>query len=174
MPRRMMFALAALLLPLAATAQMPSPPVSAPPAIALPEPRSEGSHQAKSYTPGIEQFMNVIQSEHAKLWFAGSARNWELAAYQLAEIKEIMSDVEDLYPKFKDLPLGQMLDNVITGPIADLEKALDAKDFAKFSAGFGKLTEACNSCHQATGNGFIVIQRPAGQAFPNQDFKPRK
>ena len=136
--------------------------------------KKDAEPAAKTYVPGIEQFMNVIQTEHAKLWFAASARNWELAAYQLGEIKEIMSDVEDLYPKFKDLPLGKMLDDVITGPIVETEKALDAKDFAKFSAGYGKLTEACNACHQATGNGFIVIQRPSGQAFPNQDFRSRK
>jgi hypothetical protein len=136
--------------------------------------KKDAEPAAKTYVPGIEQFMTVIQTEHTKLWFAGSARNWELAAYQLGEIKEIMSDVEDLYPKFKDLPLGKMLDDVITGPIAETEKALDAKDFAKFSAGYGKLTDACNTCHQATGNGFIVIQRPSGQAFPNQDFRPRK
>ena len=171
MQRRIFIALAALLLPLTALAQTPSaPPVSAPPAV----PPAAVEPAAKTYIPGIELFMNVIQSEHAKLWYAASARNWELAAYQLGEIKEIMSDVEDLYPKFKDLPLGQMLDGVITGPIAELEKALDAKDFGKFSAGYGKLTEACNACHQATGNGFIVIQRPANPGFPNQDFRPRK
>src|ERR1051325_1402066 len=96
-----------------------------------------------------------------------------LAAYQLGEIKEIMSEIGELYPKFKDLPLDKMLDDVVTGPIAETEKTLDAKDFAKFSVEFGKLTEACNACHQATGNGFIVIQRPSGQAFPNQDFRPR-
>ena len=39
--------------------------------------------------------MNMIQTEHAKLWYAGHARNWPLAAYQLGEIKEIMSDVQD-------------------------------------------------------------------------------
>ncbi len=128
---------------------------------------------SKTYIPGIEQFMNVIQSEHAKLWFAGSARNWELAAYQLGEIKEIMSDVEDLYPTFKNLPLGKMLDAVITGQIAELEKALDAKDMKAFAAGYDKLTEACNACHKAAENGFVVIQRPAGAAFPNQDFEPR-
>src|SRR5216684_2900106 len=97
MQRLIIFLSLAVLLPLAAFAQTPSaPPVSAPPAVAPPvAPRPEGSHEAKSYTPGIEQFMNVIQTEHAKLWFAASARNWELAAYQLGEIKEIMSDVED-------------------------------------------------------------------------------
>jgi hypothetical protein len=172
MQRRIFLTFAAVLLPLTAVAQAPSaPPVSAPPAAIAPAAADTAS---KAYIPGIEQFMNVIQSEHAKLWYAASARNWELAAYQLGEIKEIMSDVEDLYPKFKDLPLGQMLDNVITGPIANLEKTLDAKDFAKFSAGYGKLTDACNACHQATGNGFVVIQRPANPGFPNQDFRPRK
>jgi len=174
MQRGVFLTLAALLLPPAAIAQTP-PPVSAPPAVApAVAPHPEGSHEAKSYTPGIEQFMNVIQTEHAKLWYAASARNWQLAAYQLGEIKEIMSDVEDLYPTFKNLPLGKMLDNVITGPIAELEKALDAKDFGKFSTGYGKLTDACNACHQATGMGFIVIQRPANAGFPNQDFRPHK
>jgi len=176
MQRRIIFLSLAVLWPLAAFAQTPSaPPVSAPPAVAPAiAPHPEGSHEAKSYTPGIEQFMNVIQNEHAKLWYAASARNWELAAYQLGEIKEIMSDVEDLYPKFKDLPLGKMLDDVITGPIDDAEKTLDGKDFGKFSVAYGKLTDACNACHQATGMGFVVIQRPSGPAFPNQDFRPRK
>ena len=171
MPRRILLMLAIVLLPLTAVAQAPSaPPVSAPPAVVP----AAADAASKNYIPGIEQFMNLIQSEHGKLWYAASARNWQLAAYQLGEIKEIMSDVEDLYPKFKDLPLGKMLDDVITGPIADLEKTVDAKDFGKFSAGYGKLTDACNACHQATGNGFIVIQRPANAGFPNQDFRPRK
>jgi hypothetical protein len=164
---------AVLLMPHAcpAQAQKPGPPASAPPA--LPPPPTAAHEAPKSYIPGLEHFMNTIQTEHAKLWYAGSARNWELAAYQLAEIKEVMSDVQDLVPTFKNLPLAQMLDAVITGPIAEVENALDAKDFAKFSAGYGNLTEACNSCHQATGNRFIVIQRPTRPAFPNQDFNPK-
>ena len=141
---------------------------------AAPVPHPEGSHTATSYIPGLEQFMNVIQTEHAKLWYAGSARNWPLAAYQLGEIKEVMSDVQDIVPTFKSLPLAQMLDAVITGPIAELEKALDAKDSAKFAAGYDKLTAACNSCHQATSMGFVVIRRPLQPGFPNQDFAPHQ
>jgi hypothetical protein len=165
-------AFAAFLVPLACLAQArkPSPPVSAP--SALPPPRTP-AESPKTYIPGLEHFMNLIQTEHAKLGYAGNARNWALAAYQLAEIKEIMSDVQDLVPTFKDLPLERMLDAVIIGPIAEVEKALDAKDFAGFSAGYDKLTQACNSCHQATANGFIIIRRPARPGFPNQDFKPK-
>jgi hypothetical protein len=139
-----------------------------------PQPQAQAAEAPKIYLPGIEQFMNVIQSEHAKLWQAGQARNWELAAYQLGEIKEIMGDVQDLYPKFKDLPLADMLDKVITGEIAVLEKAIDKKDFRAFEAGYARLTEACNACHQATGMGFVVIQVPRQPAFFNQDFSPHK
>jgi cytochrome c553 len=128
----------------------------------------------KTYIPGLEQFMGVIQNEHMKLGFAGKANNWELAAYQLAEIKELLGDIQDLVPKFKDVSLTDMIDAVIVGPITDLEKAIDAKDARKFVAGYDHLITACNSCHEATGNGFIVIQRPATNPFANQRFEPRK
>jgi hypothetical protein len=147
MSRRLVaIALAAALLSGAAFAQSAAPPAA-----------------PKAYLPGLEQFMGVIQNQHAKLWYAGEARNWPLAAYQLGEIKEVMSDVQDIVPVFKNLPLAKMLDAVITTEIAELEKAIDAKDAA-----------ACNACHQATENGFIVIQRPARGGFPNQDFTPRQ
>ena len=85
-----------------------------------------------------------------------------------------MSDVQDIVPVFKNLPLAQMLDAVITKEIVDLEKAIEAKDFKKFAAGYDKLTAACNACHQGTENGFVVIQRPTRPAFTNQDYRPRK
>jgi hypothetical protein len=81
---------------------------------------------SKAYIPGLEQLMNVILIEHYKLWFAAQARNWPLAAF--GEIKEVMGDVQDIVPVFKNLPLEIMLDAVITKEIVDLEKAIDAKD----------------------------------------------
>ncbi|MEJ2374437.1 MAG: hypothetical protein P8Y71_03130 [Pseudolabrys sp.] len=162
MPRRTFVLALAALMPLAAAAQPPSHPA---------HPHDQPA--VKSYIPGLEQFMSVIQSEHAKLWYAGHARNWPLAGYALSEIKEVMSDVQDLVPTFKDLPLADMLDSVITGEIAGLEKAIDHHDGKAFDAGFDKLTAACNACHRATGNGFIVIRRPVRPAFPNQDFAPQ-
>jgi hypothetical protein len=53
---------------------------------------------------------------------------------ELGEIKEVMSDVQDIVPVFKDLSLNQMLDAVITKEIVDLEKAIEAKDFKKLGA----------------------------------------
>jgi cytochrome c2 len=66
-----------------------------------------------------------------------------------------------------------MLDAVITKEIVTLEKAIEAKDFKAFAAGYDKFTAACNACHQGTENGFIVIKRPTQPAFTNQDYRPR-
>jgi hypothetical protein len=163
-------ALALTLLPFSAGAQAPVPPAVK----EAPKEVKETPKAPKVYVPGLEQFMNLILIEHNKLWFAGRARNWPLAAYELGEIKEVMSDVQDHVPTFKNLPLADMLDAVITKEIAVLEKAVDAKDFKTFTAGYDQLTAACNACHQGTENSFIVIKRPTQPAFTNQEYRPRK
>lgn len=166
--RIILAALAATLFAPAVSAQTPAPS----PAKEVPKETTKDA--PKAYVPGLEQFMNLILIEHNKLWFAAKARNWPLAAYELGEIKEIMGDVQDFVPTFKSLPLADMLDAVITKEIAGLEKAIEAKDFKTFVAGYDKLTAACNACHQGTENGFIVIQRPSRPAFTNQDYRPHQ
>jgi hypothetical protein len=129
---------------------------------------------SKSYVPGLGEFMGRIQADHAKLWLAGEARNWELAGYQLGELKEVFSDVQDLVPRYQNVPVGEMIDAIITGTIADLEDAIATRSFSKFSASFDKLTAACNSCHQAANRAYIAIRRPTQSNFSNQDFAPAK
>jgi hypothetical protein len=57
------------------------------------------------------------------------------------------------------------------GPAAS---AIKARDRAKFPAAYDKLTAACNSRHQGSNRGFIVVQRPPASAFPNQSFAPKR
>lgn len=118
--------------------------------------------------------MGRIQTDHAKLWLAGEAHNWKLAEYQLGELKEVFSDVQDLVPRHQNIPVGDMIDAIITGTIADLEGAIATQDFSKFSAAFDHLTTACNACHQAANRAFIAIRRPTQSNFSNQDFSPAK
>lgn len=175
MHRIIVAALAVTLLPLASVAQTPpATPAPAAPA-AAPKSNPEGRPVTpKAYVPGLEQFMNVILTEHNKLWFAGKARNWALAEYELGEIKEVMGDVQDTVPVFKNLPLADMMDAVIVKEVVALEKAIAAKNFKQFAAGYDKLNAACNACHQGTENGFIVIKRPTTPLFTNQDYRPHK
>jgi hypothetical protein len=122
--------LAAALSFLAVSQPMPSP--------AQTVPAAPSQELPKTYVPGLGEFMGRIQVDHAKLWLAGEARNWQLAEYQLTELKEVFSDVQDLVPRYQNLPVGDMIDAIITGTVNDLEKAIGARDFGKFSAGFDK------------------------------------
>ena len=81
---------------------------SAPAAIGAKEP----------YSSGIAEIMIMTQIRHAKLWLAGDVRNWDLADYQIDELKEGLEDVVKHFPVYKDMPVGQMIETTVMAPIA--------------------------------------------------------
>lgn len=126
---------------------------------------------SETYVPGMGEIMASTQMRHAKLWFAGRAHNWELASYEVDEIEEGLADAVKYHPIFKkDAPVSAMLDKYTRPPLQDLRRAIESKDSREFRHAFDRLTAACNGCHEAAGQGFIVIRRPAGPAFGNQEF----
>jgi hypothetical protein len=128
---------------------------------------------AESYVPGLGEIMSATQMRHAKIWFAGKAGNWELAHYELDEIREGLEDAVKFHPVFKGVPVSAMLNRLTAQPLADLDAAVAAKDRARFSKAYDNLTGACNACHQAAGHGFIVIKRPGASPFSDQAFAPK-
>jgi hypothetical protein len=146
---------------LAAGACRPQPP--APPAPAQP-----------SYVPGLGEIMTFNQMRHTKLWFAGQAENWPLAAYELDELREGFDDAARFHPtqKGSPLPIKDLVPKMVTEPLHQLDLAIQAKDKARFDDAFDELTRACNSCHQAANFGFNVVRRPTANPFTNQVFTP--
>jgi hypothetical protein len=107
------------------------------------------------YTPRLNDIMILTQLGHFKLWYAGAVQNWQLANYELEQIRASINLAKTLFPNSDKSDMDSMT------PAADeLEKAIKAKDAAKFASAFGRLTAACNNCHQATGFGFIKIREP--------------
>jgi hypothetical protein len=125
-----------------------------------------------AYQPGLGEIMTLTQMRHSKLWFAGKARNWDLAAYELDELKEGFDDAVKLYPTHDNVPVGPMITSIMTNVVAALGKTIEAHDQKKFAAAFDGLTSACNSCHQAANKGFIMIMRPGTSPYTNQSFAP--
>ena len=149
-------AAAAMFTSLAASAQeqsAPQAPVLAP--------------QNGPYQPGLGEIMALQQMRHIKLWFAGHAGNWPLADYEIGELNEGFDDVNELLG-------GTIVEQHVGGPIAALEKAIEAKDSAAFTSAFDSLSAGCNACHHALDHGFIVIQRPTLLPYSNQLFTPQK
>jgi hypothetical protein len=120
------------------------------------------------YVPRLGDIMNSIQSRHIKLWFAGMARNWELADYELHQIEAGLMEAAVLY---EGIPATNV--TTMAEPVRSITDAIEARDSKRFAKAVGELTDGCNACHQSIGRGFIVIQAPAASPFSNQSFAPR-
>jgi hypothetical protein len=126
------------------------------------------------YEPGLGEFMMATQIRHAKLWFAGKSHNWELAAYEIDEIKEGLEDAARLHATVDGIAVADMIKTILDPRIERLEKAVGAKNNNQFVAAFDELTDGCNACHAGAGKPFIRIQRPSELPFSNQSFAPLK
>jgi hypothetical protein len=122
---------------------------------------------------GLGEIMSLQQMRHLKLWYAGSSANWELAAYELDELKEGFEDVLKRFPTKEGVPLAPMVKTITGREIPELAKAIEARDGGKFAGAFDALTAGCNACHQSAKHGFIVIQRPTSLPYSNQSFSPK-
>lgn len=117
--------------------------------------------------PGLGEIMTLQQLRHIKLWFAGHNGTWALAGYEVGELNEGFEDVNKLLG-------GDTVATMVGGPMQDLQKAVDAKDGAAFTAAYERLTAGCNNCHHALDHAFIVIQRPTSLPYSDQSFAPPK
>jgi len=122
---------------------------------------------SEPYQPRISDIMVLQQERHLKLWFAGRAGNWPLADYEVDALKEGFETLNGMLG-------GSTVEDAVGGPLAALEKAVDAKDRAAFTSAFDKLTAGCNSCHHTLDHAFISIRRPTRLPYSNQSFAVQK
>jgi len=127
------------------------------------------SPNIKDYTPRLVTIMSAAQNQHLKLWFAGKAKNWELAAYELRQLTDSLAEAALLYP-------GIPVSNVTTmqAPLLSIADAVMAGDSRKFAASMHTLTDGCNACHGSMDRSYVVMTVPMDQQSPpaNQLFAP--
>jgi hypothetical protein len=121
---------------------------------------------AQTYRPGLGEFMMGIQVHHAKIWFAGKNQNWNLADFEVGEIRETLEDVKKYCtdrPEIKSLP-------IIYPALDSMSNAIKAKSLKRFETSFTFLTASCNNCHQNTHHQFNVIKIPGTPPATNQQY----
>ena len=121
-------------------------------ALLLAQTRASGE---QSYAPRLGDIMEVIQLRHFRLWYAGRAKNWPLADYQLERIKSSFQDAMTFYP---GLPIADM--TAMAGPAAEIGQAIKARSNQSFRKAFIELIVACNNCHRSNGFEFIEVVVP--------------
>ena len=119
------------------------------------------------HEPSLGDFMLLQQMRHVKLWFAGRARNWLLADYEVDRLKGGFDDVSRLLG-------GDTVEKAVGGAISALEKAVEAKDRSAFKRAFDELTAGCNGCHQTLDHAYIKVRRPTLFPYSDQSVAPEK
>jgi hypothetical protein len=140
-----------------------------------PPPTTTGPAPPVPYVMGMGDLMNtLIQPRHAKLGLAGKAENWPLANYALSELRQAFAGITKAVPKFRGMPVGDLVDLALTQPLNAVEAAIKQQDAQKFAAAYDQVTMGCNACHMELDHPYVVIKTPDASAFPDQEFKAQR
>ena len=128
-----------------------------------------------AYRPGLGDLMTMtVQPRHLKVGLAGQEQNWPYVRYELHELEESLERVARQWPKWREVDIAGLVVGSTKEPMAAIDEAAKAGDATRFNEAYGRLTAACNSCHQSANVAMIVIQAPKGSPFTNQDFRPHR
>jgi len=123
--------------------------------------------------PRLGSLMTEVGRRFELLGRAATARRWELAEFELGELRETFDDVpravmpDDVKA---DVPtLARTFVPVIEDALAG---AVATHDLAQLEPAFAAAADACNKCHQAAGKAFIEVPARPGQPVPRLDPAP--
>jgi hypothetical protein len=139
------------------------------------EQAAHGERPAPEEEEGFEvaEVMGRLERHHAKWWLAGQAGHAELAAFYLHEMEEAMEELAHAGVVEENGVDVSALVGVYGMPVIHaLEQRLEREGVAAMHADAAVLVANCNSCHAATGHGFIQVQVPVGATFPGQSMAP--
>jgi hypothetical protein len=117
-------------------------------------------------------YMGRMQVYTEKTWFAGKAKNWELASFYLHEIEEIIEEVEKAKVVEDGHDISTLITTSLSTPVRQLEEAIKTQDLPKFEERYPIVVRNCNNCHAATKHAFIQLKTPDRPAFSSQIFEP--
>ena len=143
----------------------------------MPGMNMEDVYSGKPFRPGLGELMTAfVQPRHTKLGLASAAANWELADYELDELRGTFDDIGKFILKHGQLSIPQAIAATVSQPMDAIDAAIKAKDSAGFTKAYADLTTGCNACHQSAGHPMIAIKAPdvSVTAYPDQDFSPKK
>jgi hypothetical protein len=125
----------------------------------------------KDQTPGLGEYMSAIQLHISKIWFAGKVSNWDLAKYELNELREAVDGARALHVFRNTVNISAVLESVEQTQLLQLEQTMKVDKSQHFLNTYNQTISACNGCHQSAGYKFIHIIVPKSEPVTNQQWK---
>jgi hypothetical protein len=137
---------------------------------------SQGPEADASF--GFDDLMTMlIQPRHTKLYYAGTQKNWELAAAQSRDMHSALARIAQRIPKYMNNSVADTITVIFMPKLNAIDAAIAAGDPKQFANAYVALTDACNACHVYMEHPYIVIQIPHSgdiSAYPGQAFRPTR
>ena len=148
-----------------------------------PTPEGSETPEAAVEPEELAHHMAYIQRYAEKLYFAGVNDYAPLAQFYVEELEETFEAVESGGYVEEGREVAELVQTVALPAVEGVERAVAAQALstgasgsagarALFEARYAGLVQACNSCHETTGHGYVRIVVPQASGFPNQDFRP--
>ncbi len=123
--------------------------------------------------PRFGELMTQVGRRFELFGRAALARRWELAAFELGELRETFDDVPTaVMPVDVKADVPQLAKGFVPTIETTLEAALAKHDVASAATAFASAAQACNACHQATGKPFIEVPDKPGEPVPRLEPLP--
>jgi hypothetical protein len=125
------------------------------------------------FKPAMDDLMTMlVQPRHIKLYYAGQAKNWTLAGFQVNELRGALARIGRTIPNYRNINVDTAVAAIFADKLKAVDAAVKAADSAQFTAAYGEMTAACNDCHKGMEHPFLVIKVPDAPNYPDQEFRP--
>src|SRR6516162_4040081 len=111
--------------------------------------------------PGLGTVMIEYGNRYTTAYYAAKGGNWDLAAYQIKEAREIQEVGETTRPA-----RAPRLKAFEVNYLDPLDAAIKEKNFQKFDKAFKAGIEGCNNCHSSEGFPYIKYELPKAPPSP--------
>lgn len=125
-------------------------------------------------TPELAEYMQYIRRYTHKLSLSVKARNGELADFYMHELQASALAVKQDVPGYEGYDIAYFMGFMLDPAIDSLRTALKTRNWSKIETEIDNTINSCNSCHNATGHGFIQVTAGYEKNPYNQVFEPRK
>lgn len=135
-----------------------------------PAKKEKTAQRAAQNVPELADAMGQLQYYTHKYALALDAKNHKLATFYFHEVRAAADGIKKNIPGYEGYDISRFMKLMLDPTIVPVETALANKNWEEARAKTITMISACNSCHNATGHGFVQVTAGFDKNPYNQDF----
>lgn len=124
-------------------------------------------------TPELAEYMQYMGGYMHKLSLSVKARNGELADFYMHELQASALAVKQDVPGYEGYDIAHFMELLFDPQVDTLRTVLKTRNWGEIESQISTTINSCNTCHNATGHGFVQVTAGFDKNPYNQVFEPR-